>query len=690
MEPLAGPNRSFAAGMWVLLAAGITALLLSPSADARRYSSGVPAQMKPTIAESAPSAGNVAAAAVDLTPCDEHPDRLCGEVDVPLDRANPAGGTIPIHFEVYPHTAPGPTDRAIFVTEGGPGSSITRNPFFGDFLRGLFDPLMEHRDLVLIDQRGVGLSQAIDCQPLQNLTDDTLIYDAVAACGAQLGDTAALYGSVDVAKDIEAVREALGIEHLDLYGGSYAAQDFQAYSVRFPDHIRSIVLDSPFTSLGYDTFFETTAEAAVRTIRLICKRSETCSADHRDAVDELEWLAKRLRKRPIDGVGFDADGVQHTVHITEAFLANKLATSDAGGYLAPSELAAAAEALREEGDRVPLLRLAAENDFPFFVGEPDPTSFSAGDNWARFCTDAKFPWRKSASIEQRHAQYEDEVEDLDRDEFDPFSIDAWLAPPPDGVSPEPCIVWPAPDRKLEAPVPARGDYPDAPTLVLSGDLDSVTTSADARRVAALFPDSRFLEVANSGHHTALNFRSDCVGPIVVSFIAEFSPGDTSCTRSNEFVVPARGRFPEEADDARPATGTKSRKHRSKKRTDKRVAQVAAVSANTVIDAVKRSFIQSGPEGVGLRGGTFTIEFSDTAATLQLDGARFAEDVAVTGTAVHSFETDLFDVNVTVDGPRDLDGTLNITGLAFFVDGASTWQINGELGGRTVNLRVPVT
>ena len=118
--------------------------------------------------------------------------------------------------------------------------------------------------------------------------------------------------------------------------------------------------------------------------------------------------------------------------------------------------------------------------------------------------------------------------------------------------------------------------------------------------------------------------------------------------------------------------------------------MAAVSAATVIDAVKRTFLSFGSDGVGLRGGTFTISFSDTAATLGLDATRFSEDVAITGTAVHTFETDIFDVNVTVDGPRDLDGTLNINGRAFFVPGASTWHITGVLGGRSVDLRVPVT
>ena len=379
--------------------------------------------------------------------------------------------------------------------------------------------------------------------------------------------------------------------------------------------------------------------------------------------------------------------------------------------MAVGEIAAAAHSLRD-GDKVPLLRLAAENDFEIFEPEStDPTTFSAGDSWARSCTDLPFPWRKSASIEQRRMQWEDEVEDLEDDDFGPFSVDAWLAPPPLSVFPDPCIAWPAPNRPFEPAVPAGTRFADLPVLVLNGDLDTGTTTADAKRVARLFPRSRFVELANSGHNTLVNARSDCSAAIVGQFIESLTPGDTSCASSNEFVFPALGRFPEEAEDARPATGSSNGEHHSKhhgkhhsrhrgkhhadgehgsKKTDRRADAVATVAATTVIDAFKRSFLQSGPDGVGLRGGTFTISFGDTGATIELTGARFARDVAVSGTAIHTFESNIMDANVTVDGPGAADGTLNMSGLIFFAPGASTWQIHGVLGGRTVDLRVPVT
>ena len=136
-----------------------------------------------------------------LFPCQEAPDGRCGRVKVPLDRAHPSRGTIPIFFEYFRHRAPGPTKRAILTTEGGPGGSITQGSSIGPLFLDAFGPLLRSRDLILLDQRGVGRSGAIDCEQVQHDFDwgSPRIYGNVRACGRQLGSAASLYGSGDVA-----------------------------------------------------------------------------------------------------------------------------------------------------------------------------------------------------------------------------------------------------------------------------------------------------------------------------------------------------------------------------------------------------------------------------------------------------------------------------------------------------------
>ena len=68
-----------------------------------------------------------AAAKTRLAPCPDAPTAMCGAVVVPLDRANPAIGTIPISYRVARHTGKGPAKAPIFITEGGPGYSVTQN-----------------------------------------------------------------------------------------------------------------------------------------------------------------------------------------------------------------------------------------------------------------------------------------------------------------------------------------------------------------------------------------------------------------------------------------------------------------------------------------------------------------------------------------------------------------------------------
>jgi hypothetical protein len=110
------------------------------------------------------------------------------------------------------------------------------------------------------------------------------------------------------------------------------------------------------------------------------------------------------------------------------------------------------------------------------------------------------------------------------------------------------------------------------------------------------------------------------------------------------------------------------------------------------DAFRRTFLQFEPSrGVGLRGGTFTPTFGNEDASVQLTNARFARDVAVSGTGVYGFESQAIDATVTVDGPGAEDGTLHVKGVWFgFGPPTTVLRIRGSLAGRRVALRVPAS
>jgi pimeloyl-ACP methyl ester carboxylesterase len=622
--------------------------------------------------------------------CKEAPHARCGRVKVPLDRAHPSRASVPIFFEYVRHRASTPVHRALVVTEGGPGFSVTQTEFEDSFYRHLFHPLLKRRDLILLDQRGVGGSQVIRCRRLQHEIGKTL--PAIRACGRHLGPASSLYGSGDVARDLNAVRRALGIAKLDLYGGSYAGQDVQSYAARYPEHVRSAVLDSPLVmstfdrpGFVFDDFGTDLARAVPRIVRRLCSRSGNCSAERPHPRGDLAWLAQRLRNSPLDGTGYDAEGNPHSVHVTEGVLAWQILQAEDFSMTPQSEAAAAAGALRH-GDEVPLLRLAAEAEAP--QGGPGPaTDFSVGDNFARFCTDGTFPWNKGAPEHVRRRQWRHARSELGPNHFGIFSVHNWMDHAVSPLSPDPCLAWPAPKRHAPPPIPKHADLPgQVPALILTGDLDLSVPPADSKPLIHLWPHSDYVQIANAQHHTLFTSQA-CADPIIVNFIAKLRPGSSGCARDTKREsFPGVGSFPVTAADARQAAVNPNHGDQSTA-TDRRVA---AMSAAAITDALRRTFLQSSPTtGPGLRGGTFTPAFGNDGASVQLSDARFTQNVGVSGTATYGFFTEVLDAPVTVNGPGAEDGALHVKGVWFgFRHPTNKLRIRGTLDGRHVALRVP--
>jgi pimeloyl-ACP methyl ester carboxylesterase len=317
---------------------------------------------------------------------------MCGTLPVPFDRDHPQKGIISIYFELYLHTGSDSAESAILVSFGGPGVTTTglRNVIYS-----LLTPDLDKHDLLLTDDRGRGQSQAIDCPELQHGTAS--FPKAEADCAAQLGNGASRYGTGDIANDTEAVRAALGYDKVDYYGFSYGGADAIAYATRFGEHVRSLVLDSPFGPAALPPFrldhFRT--RAMPRKIRLGCLRSPTCAPDHPDPVATLDALVDQIGSHPISGDAYDVFGQVHHVRMDEEALLNFVVAQDLGAVLNTfsntGEILAAAKA-SFEGDQAPLLRAGAEGFFTLIADFGDPTGFSLGASQATFCSDAFEPW----------------------------------------------------------------------------------------------------------------------------------------------------------------------------------------------------------------------------------------------------------------------------------------------------------
>ena len=166
------------------------------------------------------------AVAVD-GPCAEGtPTTRCGTVTVPLDRENPAAGTIDISFALVQRADTSqPAKGTLLGLTGGPGLATLNAPSgWIVWAAGL-----DGYDLLLTDYRGTGRSGALHCATQDNgfPSEIQAARTAVQTCGEELEPQAAFDDTASTADDIEAVRTALGVGPLDVLGlsyGSYVAQ----------------------------------------------------------------------------------------------------------------------------------------------------------------------------------------------------------------------------------------------------------------------------------------------------------------------------------------------------------------------------------------------------------------------------------------------------------------------------------
>ena len=219
----------------------------------------------------------------------------CGTVTVPLDRSQPAAGTIDVAYALLPRTDTSrPAASTIVPNPGGPGSGPIGEA--QDWAERLA-PLRKRRDILLIDPRGTGQSGALACPSLASQNVLTLDLAGIAtACGTDLAGRASHYGGADVADDFEAVRASLGIEKVDLWAQSYGTFLMPVYAARHPEHVRSIVLSGAYP-IAFDMWGRDLLRGARRSIGLVCRRAGTCSG--RDVLRGVGRLVKRLRRHPV-------------------------------------------------------------------------------------------------------------------------------------------------------------------------------------------------------------------------------------------------------------------------------------------------------------------------------------------------------------------------------------------------------
>ena len=583
--------------------------------------------------------------------CETDYNGYCGEMERALDPSGKLPGTISVGFEYYPHT-----DRSlsslgtILPQEGGPGYSSTGTRAF---YLSLFDSLRSRRDVLIVDKRGTGRSEPIDCPEAQTGAKNL---DAVAACAKQLGPAAWYYGTDYAVNDLIGVLDALDIDVVDFYGDSYGTFVGQVFAALHPERLRSLILDSAYPVRAPDAWFASDWAAAWSGIDVTCARSPSCRTLGGAATSRVTRLIDEVREHPIKGVAPDINGDLVPATVDASALIN-LIDSAGSGPLIYRDLDAASRAWLDAKDPLPVLRLVSEQSTP---SPSEPVDFSEGLYTAVICSDYPLLYDLREPRALRNRQYARAVEEAAENRaalFAPFTLDEGIDSQVYITPLDSCLPWRAPPADLApgaagAPLPAHAQFPAVPTLILSGDLDSITSVADANETAAQFPNVVHVVVPNLGHVVANGDDLGCTLGIVERFIKNLSPGSIGCV---DDVRPVRSvpRFALNAAELAPVEATVGNRASAAQR------RIAAAGLEAVGDVLARYYVTAGYVGGGLRGGNFTYAPTAAGYDFALHDIRWTSDVRVSGTIAWDQTNSDITAHVTLQSGSAALGALDI-------------------------------
>jgi len=253
-------------------------------------------------------------ATLELVPC-EHKDSPptvggseCGSLALAENPAAPAASTIDIHVLRWPAISAAPQADPIFIIAGGPGQSAIE---IADFLVGAFYNLRKNRDIVFIDQRGTGASHALVCEqqeqgqalPLMEYAEVSHArnLERLRKCAATWAEHAAYYTTDYAVTDLEAVRQALGYEQINLWGASYGTRVILRYLQRYPQSLRAVVMDglAP-VHIALPQYAGRDAERALQKLSDDCLAHAECAHAYGNVAEKAQQLAARLAQEPVE------------------------------------------------------------------------------------------------------------------------------------------------------------------------------------------------------------------------------------------------------------------------------------------------------------------------------------------------------------------------------------------------------
>lgn len=438
----------------------------------------------------------------------------CGHFEVAENPAQPQGRRIKLNIARLPATGKGNAQPdPVFFLAGGPGQAAVQTaPIINAALR----EVRKQRDVILVDQRGTGGSNPLDCedakgQPLEldasRMPTEAELADFARQCLASLDGRAdpRFYTTTHAIADLDAVRAAMGADKINVIGGSYGTRVAQQYAARYPDHTRTVVIDGVAPNrLVVGAEFARMLQRSLELQQAQCAKQPQCKRRFGvDLVARLKALKEKLNAAPVE-VAYRDPTTNTTKRDT---LTGDMVGNLAQGVSYMPQIAAMLPLLvseAEQGRHESLMAVAH-----VWSGQV-AGQMNRGMQWSVVC-----------------------AEDAPRYQADPSDANTVLGGDMGRLFFAACSAWPKGDVPADFHAPFKSSLP---TLLLSGELDPVTPPSYADEVAKGLGNARHIVLRGQAHGT---LGTGCMPKLLGQFVERADPKalEAKCLDSLTYTPP---------------------------------------------------------------------------------------------------------------------------------------------------------
>ncbi|CAG8977956.1 hypothetical protein HYALB_00001837 [Hymenoscyphus albidus] len=267
---------------------------------------------------------------IEWRTCKENdpPNLQCGQIKVPINHEDPHGGHFNLGFARLKSNSMSTIGNLIY-NPGGPGGAGSAEVFAQAFLNVSIWTLelLAHYDIIGLDPRGTGLSNAMKCDPdiwnrrVSGTPKNKDEFKKLVAYNKAFGEscrnlTGPVFDFMDTesaAKDMDLVRKALGEEKLTFYGQSYGSQLGSTYAGLFPKNVGRMVLDGVMDSsqssvaqvaMESNNGYETTLNKFFQW----CNTTAECALNGQDIAGIFDKMIATAESSPIPAPGCAPEG----------------------------------------------------------------------------------------------------------------------------------------------------------------------------------------------------------------------------------------------------------------------------------------------------------------------------------------------------------------------------------------------